>query len=201
MKKMKLTYYLMMLFGLVLLFPSNAVAQDNPGEGLQEDKPVILYSAPKKYEIANITVSGIDNYEDYVLIGLSGLSVGQVVTIPGEEITTATKRYWKHGLFSNVRITAEKIEGHKVYLNIHLTQRPRVSQINYNGVKKSEREDLEAKLGFRQGNQITPNMIDRAKIVIRRYFDEKGFKNADVNILQRDDVAHQNHIILDINRL
>ena len=162
-------------------------------------KPSVLYSAPKKYEIAGITVSGIDNYEDYVLIGLSGLSVGQVITVPGEEITAAVKRYWKHGLFSNVSITIEKVVGNKAYLNIALTQRPRLSQLNFNGVKKSEREDLEAKLNFKQGNQITPNMIDRAKIVIKRYFDDKGFKNAEVTILQRDDIAEKNHLILDIN--
>ena len=159
----------------------------------------MLYSAPKKYEIAGITVSGVDNYEDYVLIGLSGLSVGQVVTIPGDEITAAVKRYWKHGLFSNVSITVEKTIGNQAYLNIALTQRPRLSKLNFNGVKKSEQEDLEAKLSFRQGNQITPNMIDRAKIVIKRYFDEKGFKNAEVNIIQRDDVAENNSLILDIN--
>ena len=162
------------------------------------EKPAVLYSAPKKYEIAGITVSGVDDYEDYVLIGLSGLSVGQVITIPGEEITAAVKRYWKHGLFSNVSITVEKTVGNQAYLNIALTQRPRLSKINFIGVKKSEQDDLEAKLNFRQGNQITPNMMDRAKIVIKRYFDEKGFKNADVTIMQRDDVAEANHLILDI---
>ena len=161
-------------------------------------KPSVLYSAPMKYEIGGITVSGIDNYEDYVLIGLSGLSVGQVVSIPGEEITAAVKRYWKHGLFSNVSITVEKIVDDKAYLNIALTQRPRLSKLNFYGVKKSEQEDLEAKLNFREGNQITPNMIDRAKIVIKRYFDDKGFKNADVSIMQRDDVAEENKLIIDI---
>ena len=163
------------------------------------EKPIVLYSAPKKYEIAGITVSGIDNYEDYVLIGLSGLSVGQVITIPGEEITAAVKRYWKHGLFSNVSITVEKTVGNQAYLNIALAQRPRLSKINYSGVKKSEQEDLEAKLSFREGNQITPNMIDLAKKVIKRYFDDKGFKNADIAIIQRDDIAEPNHLILDIN--
>ena len=161
-------------------------------------KPSVLYSAPMKYEIGGITVSGIDNYEDYVLIGLSGLSVGQVVSIPGEEITAAVKRYWKHGLFSNVSITVEKIVDDKAYLNIALTQRPRLSKLNFYGVKKSEQEDLEAKLNFREGNQITPSMIDRAKIVIKRYFDDKGFKNADISIMQRDDVAEENKLIIDI---
>ena len=164
------------------------------------EKPVILYTTtPRRYEIGGITVSGIDDYEDYVLIGLSGLSVGQIITVPGEEITEATKRYWKNGLFSNVCITAERIVGNKIYINIALEKRPRLSDINYNGVKKSEREDLEEKIGLMKGNQITPNMIDRARIVIKRYFDDKGFKEADIQLVQRDDLANPGNIILDIN--
>ena len=98
-----------------------------------------MYSGtPKKYEIADIKVEGVKNYEDYVLIGLSGLSVGQTITVPGDEITGAIKRYWRHGLFSNVSITAEKIEGNKMHvLKITLAQRPRISDIRYHGVKKS----------------------------------------------------------------
>ena len=69
----------------------------------------ILYSGtPKKYEIGGIKVEGVKNYEDYVLIGLSGLSVGQTIVVPGDDITTAVKRYWRHGLFSDVQILAEK---------------------------------------------------------------------------------------------
>ena len=71
-----------------------------------------------------------------MLIGLSGLTVGQKVNIPGEEITDAVKRFWRNGLFSNVSIEADSVVGDKVYLCIKLTQRPRVSQINYSGVKK-----------------------------------------------------------------
>ncbi|MBR5804411.1 MAG: BamA/TamA family outer membrane protein [Bacteroidaceae bacterium] len=163
--------------------------------------PVILYSntTPRSYEIGGISVSGVKNYEDYVLIGLSGLSVGQTVKIPGDEITAATKRYWKHGLFSDVRISADSIVGNKVYLNIALAERPRVSEIRFNGVKKAEREELETRLGLVKGKQITPNMVNRAKTIIRRYFDEKGFKNADVEILQRDDVMADNQVIVDVN--
>ena len=197
MKKSIHLLKIIVLTGLLVIPHGKTTAQIADTDTIAS--PSVLYSAPKRYEIAGITVSGVDNYEDYVLIGLSGLSIGQVVTIPGEEITAAVKRYWKHGLFSNVSITVEKAVGNQAYLNIALTQRPRLSKLNFNGVKKSEQEDLEAKLSFRQGNQITPNMIDRAKIVIKRYFDEKGFKNAEVNIIQRDDVAENNSLILDIN--
>ncbi len=165
----------------------------------ESSKPVILYSGtPKKFEIADIKVEGVKNYEDFVLIGLSGLSIGQTISVPGDEITTAIKRYWRHGLFSNVQITADKIEDGKVWLNINLTQRPRISEIRYHGVKKSERTDLEARLGLVKGSQITPNLVDRAKTLIKRYFDDKGFKNAEIIITQRDDVAGDNQVIVDV---
>lgn len=162
--------------------------------------PVIVYSEnPKKYEIADIKFEGMKNYEDYLLIGLSGLSVGQVISVPGDDITEAVKRYWKHGLFSDVKISATKIEDGKIWLLITLKERQRISQIRYHGVKKSEREDLEEMLGLVPGNQITPNIIDRAKLLIKRHFDDKGYKNAEVEIIQQDDLAAENRVILDIN--
>ena len=129
---------------------------------------------------------------------LSGLTVGQTINVPGTEITDAVKRYWKHGLFSKVAIAADSIVGNKIYLTIHLAARPRISAINYYGLKKSERQDLESKLGIIRGSQITPNMLDRARILAKKYFDDKGYKNADINITQRDDVTGNNEVILDV---
>ena len=184
----------MMLLCTILFLPAAVKAQD------VITNPEISYTVtPRVCEIGGIAVKGVEGYEDYVLTGLSGLSVGQVISVPGSEITDAVKRYWRHGLFSKVAITADSIVGSKIYLCIHLGTRPRVSRINYNGVKKSEREDLENKLGIMKGNQITPNMIDRAKILAKRYFDDKGYKNAEISILQRDDVSNKDQVILDVD--
>ena len=178
-------------------FSTGSYAQEANVE--ENDNPVILYSGtPKKYEIGGIKVEGVKNYEDYVLIGLSGLSVGQTIVVPGDDITTAVKRYWRHGLFSDVQILAEKIVGDKIYLKIILAQRPRIADIRYHGVKKSEREDLEAKLGLVKGSQITPNLIDRAKILIKKHFDEKGFKNAEVTIVERDLADNKDQVDVDV---
>lgn len=161
--------------------------------------PDISYAGtPKTLVLGGINVSGIEGYEDYMLTGISGLSVGQEITVPGNDITDAVKRYWRHGLFSDVKISADSIVGDKIFLHVHLALRPRVSVINYVGLKKSEREDMENKLGLLKGAQITPNMIDRAKILAKRYFDDKGFKNADIEVRQRDDVSNKNQVILDV---
>ena len=175
------------------LFISSIAAQD------KIVNPDISYAGtPRTCEIGGLAVKGVEGYEDYVLIGLSGLTVGQTISLPGTEITDAVKRYWKHGLFSKVSITADSIVGSKVYLCINLATRPRVSTINYYGLKKSEREDMEAKLGIMKGSQITPNMLDRAKILAKKYFDDKGYKNAEIEIVQRDDVTSKNEVILDV---
>ena len=163
-------------------------------------KPEISYAGtPRQCEIGGIAVEGVEGYEDYVLTSLSGLSVGQRISVPGNEITEAVNRYWKHGLFSRVSISADSIVGNKIYLRFSLGIRPRVSTINYIGVKKSEREDLEQKLGMVRGMSIHPNVIDRAKILAKKYFDEKGYKNATIEITQRDDVTNKNMVILDVN--
>ena len=162
--------------------------------------PEISYlGTPRSYAIAALNVTGGEGYEDYIITGISGLTIGQRVTVPGSEITDAVKRYWKHGLFSRISIKADSIVGDSIYLHIDLALRPRVSEINYTGVKKSEREDLENKIGLLKGGQLTPNHIDRAKLLTRKYFEDKGYKNAEISIRQRDDVANKNQIILDID--
>ena len=120
--------------------------------------PIINYTAtPKKYTIEDIKVTGLEGtmYEeqDFVMINFSGLSVGQEVQIPGDDITDAVSKFWKQGLFSDVKILVDKIQGNKVWLEIKLTGRPRISDIHYSGMKKSEREDIEKKVGMVKGNQ------------------------------------------------
>ena len=179
---------------VVFGFCSTAMAQE------KIVNPDISYAGtPRLCIIGGISVHGVEGYEDYMLTGLSGLQVGQQISLPGSEITEAVKRYWRHGLFSKVTISADSIVGDTVYLALNLALRPRVSTINYYGIKKSEREDMEAKLGIMKGSQITPNMIDRAKILAKKYFDDKGYKNAEINIQQRDDVTGKNQVILDVN--
>ena len=178
---------------LAMLFSTALYAQQ------RVERPDVSYAGtPRTCKLAGLTVSGVEGYEDYVLLGISGLSVGQQVTIPGNEVTDAVKRYWRHGLFSEVQVLVDSIVGDNAYLHIKLAIRPRISTINYIGLKKSEREDMEQKLGIIKGGQVTPNILDRAKILAKRYFDDKGYKNAEITINQRDDVANKNQVILDV---
>ena len=162
--------------------------------------PVIEYTLQRKtYEIADIQVTGADSYEDFVLIGFSGLAVGDKIEVPGDQITKSLKRFWKQGLFSDIKFKATKIEGDKIWLEIALKQRPRVSEIVYNGLKKTEQEDLEVKVGIKQGGQMTPDLADRAKKIITKYLEEKGFYHTEVQVLQFDDAARPGYVKVAVN--
>ena len=154
---------------------------------------------PRQVVVKSIVVEGLPNFDQKMLVRLSGISVGDRISVPGSEITRAIKRYWKNGLFSDVSVGVDSIIDDSAYLHINLMTRPRISEVRYNGVKKGDRQDLEAKLGLVKNNQLTPNMIDRAKILAQRYFDEKGYKNAEIEILQQDDPAAPDKVLVTVN--
>ena len=161
--------------------------------------PDIIYTPiPRSYEIAGIKVKGIPDEEQYLIIGYSGLSEGDRVEIPGEEITQAVKRFWKQGLYSKVQINVEKMAGDKVWLEIDLQRQPRMAELHFEGLKSGEKKDLQQRLGMVPGQQLTPNIIARAKQVTEEFFEKKGFKNVLVTIRETPDISKENQVILTI---
>lgn len=162
--------------------------------------PTIIYSPmPKAYEIAGIKVTGYSTDDDYIVIGSTGLSIGDKVEVPGDAITTAVKRLSRAGLYSKVQIKAEKIVGDKIWLDICLQRQPRMSEMNFFGVKGGEKKDIIERLGMVPGQQLTPNILARAKEIISNYYAAKGFKNASIEITQHPDLSKENMVILDVN--
>ncbi len=193
-----------MKYKLLLIFAAVAMVFGNNVKAAEQNdtiyNPTIIFSGmPKKYEIAGLRVEGLQNYEDYIVIGYSGLSIGDVVEIPGDDITNAAKRFWRQGLFSKIQIRVEKIYGNKAWLVFDLRQQPRISKINYTGCKKGEKEELEQRLSLMPGNQITQNIVNRAKEIITAFFKQKGFGNVTVDIRLTPDLSKENEMIVDIN--
>lgn len=179
---------------LFVLFLSSLLTygQTSPAE--------ISYSGtPRRYLITNIEVTGDLNNDPKILANLSGLRVGQEITVPGDDITKAIKKYWDYGLFSDVKILAKRMEGREIDLEIQLQERPRLSEMNYFGLKKSEIDAVNEKVAMMRGSQVTPYLVTRAERFIKNHFVEKGFYNTEVTIVQRDDTARVNHVMLDVH--
>lgn len=194
--RLRLLFILTTMFGMCLSAQVKSLG-DEPVDTIYN--PTVIYSGmPKTYQIAGIKVTGVPNYEDYIVIGYTGLNVGDRIEIPGPEITNAAKRLARQRLFSTIQIKVEKIAGDKAWLEYALKPQPRISAINYYGVSNGEKKDLEERLQLMKGNQITPNLVNRAVAIIKKFFADKGFGNATVRIDQVEDLSAPNENIVNI---
>lgn len=161
--------------------------------------PNISYMHPVTKTIAEIRVSGAGTYDESVLRNLSGLAVGDEIQIPGPQITRAVNKYMQYGFFSNAKIIVTKYDGDKAYLEIQLNTRPRIEKLIIEGVSNSDREDLEQRLNLRTGSQLSPNIIDRTKQLITKYYDEKGYRDMSMAVEERAVEGKTNYVDLVIN--
>lgn len=181
------------IFLLLLLISSvYALAQE----------PSFSYDVPKKYYVKEVRVSGIKFLNPDVLVSVSGISVGDSILVPGDAVTKAIKKLWSQGLFSDIKISATKIENSDIYLDIFLQEQPRISSINFVGVRKGEVSDLKEKLKLRNGSQLTESILENSVEIIKKHYRAKGFLNVDVKPVQENDTALANMVKLtfDINK-
>jgi outer membrane protein insertion porin family len=165
----------------------------------QEKQEIVDFFSSEDYIIGGLTVTGVRFLDTNALIGISGLRVGQEVTIPGDAVTTAVQKLYQQGLFSDVRISITKVSFDTVFLDIALQERPRISSVKYNGMKASETKDLAEKINLPVGSQVTAFLLNTSQKIIKDHFVEKGFFNTQVDFIQKDDPDQPNNVILTVN--
>ena len=75
-------YKSLLLLAAMLLSGAVATAQQTYTVGDTIYNPKIVFTAaPSRYEIAGMRVEGVDNYEDNIIIGYSGLALGQRIRL------------------------------------------------------------------------------------------------------------------------
>ncbi|MFQ5334907.1 MAG: outer membrane protein assembly factor, partial [Flavobacteriales bacterium] len=156
----------------------------------------IDYAVPTKYEIGGITVFGTDYLDPGGVVTLSGLEVGQKITIPGDDIGDAIRKLWKQKLFSEISISYSKIQGSTIFLEIKVKEQPRLSKFKFTGVRKSEADNLREKINLYREKIVTDNLLVSTKNTILEYFLDKGYLNALVEVTLVKDTLLPNHVVL-----
>jgi outer membrane protein insertion porin family len=187
---MKNTLFALVLFSITL--PLAGQKADTTVSGYFD------YERPRDYTIVDIKITGVKFLQTNYLVNISGLTVGQQVNIPGEQITRAIDKFWNLGLFSDVKIIATKIEGKSIWLDIHLTERPRLSRLRVHGLNKNDTKDVNDKIKLKPGNQITENVLNNTETIIKKHFVDKGFFNCSVDMVEKEDTTPGNKVFLDI---
>jgi len=172
---------------ILIVFSLNAVISQSINNNID-------YFNPKEYIIGDINVSGIKIVDKRSIISITGLTVGEKIMIPGEKISNAIKKLWDQGLFSNIDIRYTKIEGNIIYLDIYLQERKRISYYKFEGIKKSEADNIKDKIKINKGDIVTDNLIKRIKSIITEYYIDKGYLFNEVYIKQKDDTIKSNYV-------
>ncbi|MCB9171182.1 MAG: outer membrane protein assembly factor BamA [Flavobacteriales bacterium] len=161
--------------------------------------PAMDYALAREYEIGGITVSGATSTDPNAVKLFSGLQVGQHITVPGEKISKAIRNIWEQRLFSDVRIEAAEVRGSTIFLNIVVLERPRLSRFKFNNISKSDADKLREEIGLVRGQQVNEALLANARYSIRKFYVDKGFLRADVQIVERTDTLMDNSELLLIN--
>ncbi len=165
----------------------------------QEKREILDYMTQDEYIVGGVSVSGIRYLDINALIGISGIRIGQEISIPGDVVSNAAKKLWQQGLFSDVRITIDRIQSDTVFLDIYLQERSRISSIKFNGIRTTETQDIVDKINLPVGSQLTSYILTTTSKIIKDHFIEKGFLNTTVEFVQKDDPDMPNNVILNIN--
>jgi outer membrane protein insertion porin family len=182
-----------------LLFSSHLImAQDTTGVSVDPALLEIYKSKfPKEYTIAGIKVTGTKSFDANLIISISGLAVGDKVQIPGTDVfAKAISKLWKQNLISGVEIYFTKLEDRNLYVELAITERPRLIDFKFVGIKKGERDDLDSKVGLAKERVVTENMKLSAVEAIRKFYYEKGYRNVDIKVQEDNSTMANNAISL-----
>lgn len=181
------------LFLLLLTFAANAQITIG-GDSIKLD-----YSNPTEYEIAAITVDGVQFYDKGIIVMLSGLAIGDKIDVPGEKLSIAIENLWKQGLFGDIEIIADKVEGKKIFLRLKLEERPRLSRFAFKGISRSEADKLRDKIKLIRDKVVNDELIVSTTNLVKDYYRDKGYYDAQVTITQQPDSNLVNKVLLTIN--
>ncbi|TPE45216.1 outer membrane protein assembly factor BamA [Pontibacter mangrovi] len=158
----------------------------------------IDYQQPRQYRIGGIEISGNKILDPIALASLTGLKEGDMITVPGEDISRAIQNLWDQGILGDVDVSA-RTEGEVVYLTFHLTERPRLSNFRFSGINKSQAEALRDKVTLQKGRIVTDAVLNTTRNVVQEYYIDKSYLNVKVNITQRPDSVLPNSVNLNIH--
>jgi outer membrane protein insertion porin family len=193
---------LFILMGL-LMFSNSVFAQNDTLPAPSVDPALMsIFNAkyPKKYIIADIAVKGNKAFDPAIVISVSGLAVGDEVTLPGgDNFAKAINKLWSQNMFTNINIWITKLEENNIWVEIDAVERPMLADYKFKGIRKTEADELKDKVGLVKSRVVTDNMKLSAKENIIKYYTEKGFRGAAVDIEEKPDAYSPDKTVLTFN--
>ncbi|WP_373018615.1 outer membrane protein assembly factor, partial [Muriicola sp.] len=172
---------------LYLLCSGNLLSQDIP------------YDEGKKYILKSLEVTGLQSYNEQTVKTYTGLREGQLITVPGDQISDVLKKLWGLELFSDITFYITRIEGEDIYLELNIKERPTLSKVTIYGVKKRKVDEIIKDTDLKKGKKITESLIANTKNYLQNKYKKQGYLNAKATIVTSRDTSETNAESMVIN--
>ncbi|MFC7357993.1 outer membrane protein assembly factor [Jejudonia soesokkakensis] len=134
----------------------------------------------KKYTINKITVTGAQNFNEQTVIAFTGLKEGEQIYIPGEKLSTVTKKLWEQNLFSDIAFYVTDINENLVDLELYIVELPKLNEVSIEGIRKKKIKTLIEDNNLKKGVKLTKNLLTTTKNYITNKYKKDGFLNTEV---------------------
>jgi len=133
------------------------------------------------YAIAGISVEGNKFADAGTIISLSGLRVGDQITLPGDnKIPLAIRNLWQRKQFSDVDIFVEKNTPLGIFLKIRVREFKRLSEIAIENNKELKDEDVKKAIGKVPGDILSPYEVYLSRKNLKKKYKEEGYMFAKI---------------------
>lgn len=192
---------------LLLMIASNAAfAQTDTVPTTSVDPKLLEFQnskIPQEYVISDLKVKGVTFLDSTIVASISGLQKGQKFMYPGTDIfAKAITNLWKQKLFADVQVAIIKVDGDKVGVELMIAERPRLGNFKFEGVRKSESEELVTKTGLQKGFILSENTRKNVIDVVTKYFADKGFYAVKIDLIEQKDpiMANSNSLTVKVTK-
>tara|TARA_R110002072_G_scaffold14272_1_gene59247 strand:- start:7714 stop:10299 length:2586 start_codon:yes stop_codon:yes gene_type:complete len=136
----------------------------------------------RKYTLNSVTVTGNQSFNEQTVIAFTGLKEGERLYVPGERLSSVTKKLWEQNLFSDIAFYVTNIDGDLIDLELYIVELPKLNEVTIEGIRKGKKKEIIKDNDLKPGKKITKNLITTTKNYIRNKYRENGFYNTQVAI-------------------
>lgn len=171
----------LLLFAVFFLFSQKGISQvcSQDASSFTIENP--LQVTPQQYEVLDIDLRGLTATRPAFVKSQLGFDEGSIITVPGDDLSTAINRLYKTGLFSDVQIYRKEAAAEGISLLVCVQEQPRLESYEIRGVKRSQRTDLRERITLLPGFALTEASKVQAINTIQRFYKEKGYWNTQVD--------------------
>jgi outer membrane protein insertion porin family len=178
-----------------------AAAAASPPSGQQPAGPGGVAPGAEGKKIAALELKGLKTLSEETLLYYLGLEIGQ--PLDEARLNKAIKSLWDRSLVDDLKVDYTTVPG-GVKLTITVQERPILKSIDYEGLKRLSKTDVQDKIAtqrikVREGEPMSLGELQRVKTLIEDLYREKGFRFAQASYTVQDLSGNDKKVVFKVD--